>query len=150
MFVVCLQVCKGCHAAMQTSDSDSMAMPAPHRMQVTRQVHRQLCSPVAMAGTMLSASGRSFVCGRPWVYRSQVLKRVVQTDSSSLELSVSGEDDEGRQSSPTRRSEPEPLDHAILQVSATIGLHGSPGQSFNMWLWKVPSNSMVKRFAMRA
>jgi len=32
--VVCLQVCTGCHAAMQTSDSDSMAMPAPHRMQV--------------------------------------------------------------------------------------------------------------------
>jgi len=32
--VACLQVCTGCHAAMQTSDSDSMAMPAPHRMQV--------------------------------------------------------------------------------------------------------------------
>ena len=53
-----------------------------------------------------------------WLGRPQVSKRIVQTDSSSMELSVSGEDDEDRLSSPARPSEPEPRDHAILQVLA--------------------------------
>jgi len=81
----------------------------------------------------------------PWL---QMSKRIVQTDSSSMELSVSGDDDEGRRSSPTGRSESEPLDHAILQVPPSansnqatlpnvscyrIRLHSTVFQA--PWLW---------------
>ena len=55
---------------------------------------------------------------------SQVSKRVVGFDSSTPELSLTGEDDEDGAVSPSRLSglEPEPLDHAVVQVMNALRL----------------------------
>ncbi len=77
-------------------------------------------------------------------------KRIVQTDSSSMELSVSGDDDEGRRSSPTGRSESEPLDHAILQAQPPANMNTIKLPASHVSCRKAASNLMISPMVVTA